>query len=112
MNTKKKLGMITLDVVDRTLVGSGAKTEWPEFPYQVLFQKADGVTFKRLGEQDRDLLPYMLEAGEKLLDAGADALADHRDQAQTDGRSGNDFHRREVVGDGVSRDRSSAEHRD
>lgn len=70
----KKIGMITLDVVDRTLVGSSAKTMWPEFRYPVIFQKAEGVTFERLGQKDLGLRDSMLEAGRKLVEAGACAL--------------------------------------
>lgn len=71
----KKIGIITLDVVDRTLVGTSAKTMWPEFPYPIIFQKAAGVTFERLGQHDLSLRESMLEAGRKLVEAGASALA-------------------------------------
>ncbi|MDR1520869.1 MAG: aspartate/glutamate racemase family protein [Planctomycetota bacterium] len=70
----KKIGMITLDVVDRSLIGSSAKTMWPEFPYPILFQKAEGVTFERLGKHDLSLRDPMLEAGRKLVEAGVSAL--------------------------------------
>ncbi len=70
----KKIGMITLDVVDRSLVGSSAKTMWPEFPYPIVFQKAEGVTFERLGKHDLSLREPMLEAGRKLVNAGVSAL--------------------------------------
>lgn len=73
-NSEKKLGMIGLDVVDRKLVGNGAKTMWPEFPYPIVFEKAEGVTFERLGQHDLSLRDSMLEAGRKLVDAGVSAL--------------------------------------
>lgn len=72
--TEKKIGMITLDVVDRTLVGNSAKTMWPEFTYPIIFQKAEGVTFERLGHHDLSLGDSMLEAGRKLVEDGACAL--------------------------------------
>jgi aspartate/glutamate racemase len=72
---EKKIGMINLDVVERSLVGSSAKTIWPAFKYPIIFQQAEGVTFERLGQHDLSLRDSMLAAGRKLVAAGADALA-------------------------------------
>ena len=71
---EKKIGIINLDVVSRTVTGNGAKTIWPEFPYPIAMQTATGVTVKKLGQHDRSLRDSMLEAGKKLIDSGADAI--------------------------------------
>ncbi|MGI6433228.1 MAG: hypothetical protein ACOXZ4_05200 [Sphaerochaetaceae bacterium] len=74
MGSKKKLGMITLDVVDRSLVGDSAKTLWPDFPFPIIYRKAHNVTFAKLVKHDRSLLADMIEAGQWLVDSGVDAL--------------------------------------
>lgn len=69
---QKKIGIIALDTVDRTVIGSGARPVQYEFP--VVIQKAKGVTFQKLYTKDPSSRDAMIDAGVALVQKGAVAV--------------------------------------
>ena len=70
---KPAVGIISLDTVERSTIGSGGKTI--TYPFPIIRQKVKGLNFEKLYTKDRTFRDAIIKTGQELVRRGAKLVA-------------------------------------